>query len=141
MSSADAPNRSGMESVPAHFPALGRLRLLDREWDALCCQGFVSGEQRGEKVIYKLRFRLDAKQYVRYIASDQERARAVQAELDVLQRHVQLRRDLAKQGRIAALKLKDAKLKLQPWLEVRGFHFHGLAFRKRRKTKLTDVLI
>jgi hypothetical protein len=118
----------------AHLPAIARLRLPDDALNALTIQGFVSAERRGESVYYKLRYRLYGKQRVRYLG-DVESARAVADELAVLQHDVRLRRELAALSRAGMQRLRAAKRTLQPFLEARGFHFHGQAIRQRRAAR------
>ena len=115
------------------FPNLSRLRLSESDIQDLAQQGFVAAEQRQQRTHFKLRFRSGGQQRVRYIGGA-EQAKAVQAELDVLQREVQLRRRLARLRRAAALVLRRGKRQLEPLLGARGFYFHGRAPRQRRKT-------
>lgn len=115
----------------AKFPGLKELELAGDELRALETQGFVSAEKRRGRMYYKLRFRVDGKQRVRYLGGIQA-AQAVEAELKVLQRSVRARRQLAVLRRAATQQLRAAKQALQPFLDACGFHFHGQAVRKRR---------
>jgi hypothetical protein len=126
------------QSGPERLSALAALKLSDRELAALRRQGTVSAERRGNTTIYKLRFRMNGRQQMRYLGIHERLANSVEAELDVLQREVRLQRRRAALGRAASNQLKSAKLTLQPLLESRGFHFHGLAVRKRRVSTSTE---
>jgi hypothetical protein len=117
------------------LPALARLGLSERERNALSRQGFVSAERRNATSVYKLRFRFTGRQRVIYLGTSAQQALAVEADLAVLQQGVRARRQLAALHRHAAKRLKKIKSFLQPMLESRGFHFHGLAVRKRRNSK------
>ncbi len=114
------------------FPNFRRLRLDEMEFRGLASQGFIAPERRGQRTHFKLRFRHNGGQQVRYIGS-RDQASAVQAELDVLQRDVRLRRRLASLTQSAADALRSAKDRLEPLLQAKGFHFHGRAVRMSRK--------
>jgi hypothetical protein len=127
-------NRTDAHVRLAVLPALAALQLDDGDADALARQGFIAAERRGERSYFRLRFRRDGRQRVRYIGS-LDRAQAVQFELDRLRVDVRLQRRLATLSRDAARSLRDAKRTLEPLLEARGFHFHGQAIRKCRCRK------
>jgi len=114
-----------------NFPSLRRLRLTANEMDALASQGFVRGELQRGKSIFKLRFRCDGKQRVRYLGGLTQ-AQAIEAELAILQRDLRLRRRLSALRQSAWQRLRDGKLKLTPPLEARNFYYHGFQIRKRR---------
>lgn len=113
------------------FPALASLRLDPGHWEALAQQGFVAGEQRGQRTYFKLRFRSEGRQVVRYLG-DADRAEAVKAELKRLQQKTKTLRVLKARTKFANQKLREAKLALEPVLEARGFQFHGYAIRRPR---------
>jgi len=117
----------------SEYPALSKLRLPERAMESLRTQGFVCAEPRSRKQIYKLRFRLDSRQHVRFLGDDAEVAREVQAELNTLQREILSRRQFAELRRGLRNVLKQSKVSLQGLLEERGFHYHGQAIRRRRK--------
>ncbi len=81
---------------------------------------------------YKLRFRREARQVVRYVG-DCERAAAVARELSVLQHEVQVMRNLRQAVKAANKRLKEAKMQIRPLLEDHGFAFHGLSIRRSRE--------
>lgn len=98
---------------------------------ALTQQGFVAEEPRGNRRRYKLRFRRDGRQTVRYVGSA-ERAEAVKRELNQLQQDVQLERELKAWVKRTNQRLREAKRQLEPLLNAQGFAFHGQAIRKPR---------
>ena len=119
---------------PADFPALVALRLTAGDLDALASQGFVCAEQRGGRTYYKLRFRQNGQQVVRYIG-DAERAAVVKQELSTLQAASKAARDLKMQAKLANQMLRESKRILEPVLRANGFVFHGLAIRRPRQRK------
>jgi hypothetical protein len=129
--------QSGTHRRVADFPALRALRLDDEDVDALARQGFLAVERRRERRYLKLRYRRGGRQQVRYVGLEQ--AQAVQAELDVLQSDVRMRRRLAVLCRASAWRLRNAKNTLKPLFEQQGFRFHGDAIRKRRDPKRTTL--
>ena len=116
-------------------PALRRLQLPDQALAALRTQGFVPPEPHGRKRIYKLRFRLDGRQHVRFLGDDEELARTVQEELRVLQRETRNQRQFADLRRRTRRILRQSKSALEGLLEEHGFHYHGQAIRKRRRPR------
>ncbi len=82
----------------AAFPLLSGLGLGEEEFAALARQGFIHGEQRGGKKIFRLRFRIDGRQRVRYVSP--RHVAVLEVELKDLQRGIRSRRRL---NRIAAL--------------------------------------
>jgi hypothetical protein len=115
------------------YPILNRLTRGDEELSALARQGFLRREQRGKKTIFRLRFRLHGRQYVRYVS--REDAEALEAELEVLQSLVRARRRLARLAALTRQALRHRKLALAPLLDERGLRFHGHHIRGRRATK------
>jgi hypothetical protein len=131
MTSSESSNERSALLRAADFPALTKLRLHDADFAALARQGFVAVERRGEQTYFKLRFRRDGRQRVRYIGGP-DQARAVEAELAVLQTDLRMRRRLAILCQLASQSMRNAKQNLEPLLEARGLHFHGRAIRQRR---------
>ena len=121
------------------YPALTALRLNDVDLDELSRQGFIAPEKRRGRMYYKLRFRRNHKQVVRYIGSA-ECAAVVRAELDVLQAETAILRKLNSIVNKAGQMLRDAKIQLGPLFEANGLAFHGLAVRRPRKLAV-DVSI
>jgi hypothetical protein len=121
--------------VDAHglggFPALAGLRLDSDDIAAIVEQGFISPDRRGDRTYYKLRFRRHGRQRVCYIGGA-SRAMAVEAELKVLQRQLQIRRHLAVLTRSVTDALRAARENLQPLVKMKGYYFHGHAPRKHR---------
>ncbi len=104
---------------------------MDEELAALCRQGFVSEERRGKRLYYKLRFRCNGKQRVRYLGRDAARAAEVREELWKLQEPRRTELELARLDRTARRMLREAKATLAPLLAEEGFTFHGNAVRRR----------
>lgn len=119
-------------SAPSYSPALSRLGLAPDEMEALRSQGFVVSEMRRGEPVYKLRFRIGARQRVRYLGKDNRLAEEVKAGLHDLQRGRSDQRELAVLARAASRQLAEAKRIMTPLLEEDGFHFHGQAIRQRR---------
>lgn len=112
------------------FPVLSRLGLSDNELSALTRQGSVLGERRGAKTVFRLRFRVDGRQRVRYVSSQD--VDALKVELASLQKAVRARRRLTDVATFARQLLRQRKSTLAPQLEERGYHFHGHSIRRYR---------
>jgi hypothetical protein len=107
---------------------------------ALARQGFVCREERGcGRARYKLRFRCGGKQRVKYLSHDPDVAERVRKELEGLQASSRLGRRLGQLSREAKQVLRSQKSQLRALLEQTGYHFHGLAIRRRRGTPLTET--
>jgi hypothetical protein len=115
------------------FPALASLQLGDEDLSMLARQGFLNREVRRGHEVFKLRFRRDAKQCIKYVSVSQ--VAAVRVELDKLQSITRLKRKLAAVTREAKRVLRQTKPSLQPILESHGLAFHGLAIRRRHGQK------
>jgi hypothetical protein len=127
VSAADLP-----ASVPAITSSrLGQLRLTPEDLCALRRQGWIQREWRGNRQVYKLRFRRGGKQIVRYLG-DAEIARQVGAELAVLQKAHRACRRLRRIAETARDMLRTSKKDLLPLLARNGYRFHGLAIRRRK---------
>ena len=110
-----------------------RLGFTNGELTALARQGFVCGEQRGpNNKVFKLRFRLNGQQRVRYLGTNEEQAQSVQRQLLELQRSTHQHRQLRQVAREARQLLTQAKTNLRPLLTAVGFDFHGLSIRRKR---------
>ena len=115
---------------------LESLALSDEHLGALARQGFVSHEHRGQRgPFFKLRFRFEGKQIVRYLGTDAENAERVRSELLALQQGHHLGRQVERHIIEAGAALRAAKRGVQRELGDTGFHFHGLAIRKKLKTR------
>jgi hypothetical protein len=101
----------------------------------LAQQGFVSREyRRGGVLVYKLRWRRGHRQIVRFLGRDANRAAAVQAWLDDLQRPGRLARQATKLLRDARRELRQAKDLLIPRASADGSHYHGYRLRRRSES-------
>lgn len=114
----------------SHLAALG---LDGDDLRSLARQGFVSCDRRGERRYYKLRFRRNGRQIVRYLGSEQD-ASIVQGELDRLQVRLRLERELRVKARMSIQAIRVAKDSLAPLLGEMGYEFHGHAIRRFRKS-------
>ena len=132
-------NTSMPEVTPgttAGFPIIASLGLDETELAALSCQGFVSSERRGGRTYYKVRYRRNRRQCVKYLGRDPEKAAAVRHELAQLQADAHRWRRLSRLERETRRALRAAKRQLRPLLNGTGWEFHGLAaIRQRRAEK------
>jgi hypothetical protein len=115
------------------FPILNRLALSDEELHALTRQGFIRSERRRQRTIFRLRYRVDGRQHVRYVSPRD--AEALEAELATLQKRVRACRRLRSVAVLARQALRDRKMTLAPLLEARGLHFHGHQIRPCQNAK------
>jgi hypothetical protein len=125
------------ESRIQDYPALAGLQLSNVDLQRLTQQGFVSRETRRGNACFKLRFRRDGNQHVKYLSAGQ--AAAVRAELAELQGATRFKQNLAAATRAARQVLCQSKRNLQPVLATRGWAFHGLAIRRPRRRNPTDL--
>ena len=126
------PEATRCDRPLTEFPALVQLGLTPTEFEAIKTQGHVSHERRGNRQVFKLRFRVDGKQCVRYVASDPGRALEVARELAALQHGRQTDLALYRTTKRAAQMLRESKKKLEPILAEHGLHFYGYEVRRRR---------
>ncbi len=108
--------------------------MSEHELKLLARQGFVAGQRQGGRVYFRLHWRHEGRQHVRYIGSA-ELAAAVRKELDVLQRDVRTERLLTARTRAATKAIREAKRRLAPVLAAHGYTFHGLAIRRPRRRR------
>ena len=113
------------------YPALTALRLTDHDLVQLCRQGFVCQENRGSLEYFKLRFRRECQQVVRYIA-DAAQAEAIRTELARLQADRRLELEMGRLTKTARRMLRDSKNQLESIVKTEGWKFHGLALRRSR---------
>jgi hypothetical protein len=119
----------GNKRIP-EFTNLAKLGFAPEEIQSLFSrEGFLHAESRGGRTYYKLRYRRDGRQRVKYVAA--VLVPAIRAELQALQQNLQLRREIAALERHARRVLRDVKRTLQPVLGPE-FRFHGQAIRQRR---------
>lgn len=88
--------------------------------------------------MFKLRFRLQGRQKVKYLGCDAKRAAEIQGELDELQQSRHYDRRLRALTRSASEQLREAKQRLEPLLEGTGWKFHGRAVRRTRRKRPSD---
>src|SRR5256885_3352521 len=105
---------SGFGSNP-----LADLGLSTAEYQALTEQGFVAAERRQHNgrvcgPYYKLRWRLNGRQKVRYLGRDHGHAERVRAALADLQRPAHLLRQVVRWLHQAREQLREIKAILQP---------------------------
>ena len=124
------------ETDAASLTALKRLGLTPEELNAVKQQGFVSQERRGRSVIYKLRFRLDRRQRVRYLGTNPTAADAVRQELEQLRLVNRVGRELRMWNLEAGRLLRNTKRRLEPVVARAGLKFHGHALRKPHRRSL-----
>ena len=123
-----------VDEVAADLEALG---LGNEEITALRQQGFVAGEVRAGRVIYKLRFRLQGRQRVRYLGTDADKAVCVERLIQTLQRGRRIKKQLRDLNHDLTEKLGEMKRRLEPFLDRAGLKFHGLAIRNPRGRNAT----
>ena len=131
----DSKEKMDKTSIDYELPHLRLLNLPERELAALRTQGFVSAERRRQNLVFKLRYRLDGRQHVRFLGDDERRAHAVRDELLLLQHDVQEKRRFTALRIRTTRVLKECKAASQGFLGETGYYFHGLAIRKRRRPK------
>jgi hypothetical protein len=122
------------QQLATRFPALAGLRLADEDWTLLTRQGFVAAERRGNHIHFKLRFRKDGRQVVRYL-SDAAAASAVSAELNQLQINRRIRRELRALDQAGRRLLRESTKKLQSLVQSYGLKPHGRNYRLPRCAK------
>ncbi len=127
------------EEVDGASNVLAQLRISRSQLETLKTQGFVHEERRANGTsCFKLRFRFEGKQVVRYLGTDALRAEAVRNALarhQLVHRKLQrLRRDTQLANRMA----REAKRNLLPHVEELGYKFHGFDLRAQRGAGLRD---
>ena len=115
--------RPSTRLVPVH--TLADLELTAVEHAALARQGSVAAETRGPSRYYKLRFRVEGRQQVRYLGKDPSVAKAIARELKSWQTGRQLGVVLGRLAKRARARLRAARAQLAPLLEQDGLWFHG----------------
>lgn len=130
-----------MTSVKTQHPgkALESLGLEEEAMEALQHQGFVAEEFRDRAgrrwgPYYKLRWRQDGRQRVRYLGNDTRRVHEIRVALQHWQQVTRLTREveeLFRQSRKALKSLKDA---LSPQVSAAGKRWHGYQTRRPCKS-------
>jgi hypothetical protein len=123
--------------VDNRFPTLRGLGFGEWELTSLCRQGFISREQRRpeQAPLYKLRYRLEGRQRVRYLGSDPAFIGVIRHELSVIQQTAKRHRKMQRVLRLARRGLRRAKSALAPLLATEDCYYHGFAIRRRRRTR------
>ena len=80
--------------------------------------------------VFKLRFRMNGRQRVKYLGVDARFANQVEQELGQLQQKRHDDRQLKRLNREASELLRSCKLYLEPLINAVGLRFHGLAIRQ-----------
>ena len=114
---------------------LSRLKLSADEIEELKSQGFVAEERRGKTVYFKLRFRLQGRQRVKYLGRDVAFVNMIRQELAVIQTPRRTLQHVERCGQHARTSLRQMKSELTPMLASYGYHFHGMAIRKTRRVQ------
>jgi hypothetical protein len=123
-------------SAAARFLA-GELHLEAATIALLERQGFVQAEQRSpSSIVYKLRFRSQGRQHVRYLGTDNALAERVREALKNLRRRRECESQLSQLAGQVGRRLRSAKGELAPLLHELGYHFHGQAIRRRRNREI-----
>jgi hypothetical protein len=124
-------NRLPQEATGAS--GLERLGLSAEQLAALAQQGFLSPEDRGGKrPTYRLRFRSNGRQIVKYVGTDPAVVETIRREVTALQQAQREARELRQLVEEAHAVLRQTKRELQPTLEAAGMRFHGYAVRRAR---------
>ncbi len=112
---------------------LKRLGLTEGEIAELRQQGFMAHERRrGQSDVFKLRFRINGRQQVRYVGTSPIEAKRVELAVKTLQRAKRAQCEMRKLQQESRVGLKAAKSLLSPVLKAAGYQFHGLSVRHSR---------
>jgi hypothetical protein len=118
--------------MAALFPALASLALGKEHLAALAKQGNLRADHSSPgRRYYKLRFRMNSKQCVRYVGNNPKFVDQVQRELIRLQATTKSRQQLHRLIREANECLRRTKHQLKPLLLLAGRHFHGREIRRQ----------
>lgn len=131
---------AGPRSQATRFPALSSLILSEEQLDALASQGCLRPEigARG-KLYFKLRFRMQSKQLVRYVGNNSVFVAQIERELGELQNGTKADRQLRRLTRAARSCLKRTKRCLEPYLPLANCRFHGREIRGGPKCREAHV--
>lgn len=124
--------QSDDQIISAGLEVLG---LSAEDVGALKQQGSIAKEKRGNRTVYKLRWRVGEKQRIKYLGTDTARVGWIEEQLRQHQRICRLKKQLRDLGREGMAILREAKIRLQPLLEERGLAFHGLEIRRHRRRR------
>lgn len=134
MTAKEQTTRRSMSRVKVRrIESLADLDFTQEQWTSLARQGNVTAEYRnGRGPYYKLRFRVQGKQVVRYLGICKNLAAKIAQELEDLQENHHLALRLNRLVKVARISLRDTKQMMLPTVEAAGFHFHGMAIRRCR---------
>lgn len=113
--------------------ALDQLIRDDAERLALRSNGFVCSEERSYCQVYKLRFRVQGRQRVRYLGTVPAVAEAVRLELMKWQRRRRAAQRLRQAVQYARQVLRESRQRLEPLVLAAGFKLHGREIRRPRR--------
>ena len=109
------------------------LGLQAAQIEVLRYQGFVSRERRhGRSEVFKLRFRSNGQQQVRYLGTSPLEAARVELAVKTLQRAKRAQHEMQELQQESRAGLKAAKRLLSPVLKAAGYQFHGMSVRYSR---------
>jgi hypothetical protein len=135
MSATPSPSANrppGAETAERFFRRIG-LRSVDVA--ALKRSGTITQETRGRgTVIYKLRYRREGRQVVKYLGVDRSFVRHVGEQLALLQVPARRRRRLRRVAAETRSVLHDVRARVRSTLQEAGFTFHGLTIRRSRSS-------
>jgi len=121
----------GISTVSCCAPRLIALGLSDKDLRALKQQGFISVEYRGHRgPFFKLRYRVEGRQFVKYLGSNPQEADHIRNELAALQADHHLMQELQRLTVEASGVLRSAKRGLKSQLLHAGYAFHGFTIRR-----------
>lgn len=127
-----------MTTTANAWAAISR-RLSPADHDSLARQGWVSEQIRPSgATTYKLRWRIEGRQRVRYLGSDPAVAAHVRAVLIDMRCARRTERALAQLLRQARFQLAAIKRQLAPDLETIGYAYHGYTARRTRTSAIPD---
>jgi hypothetical protein len=121
-----------MKPVTEAWAALAH-RLGPEDRDSLARQGWISEQVRSSGArTFKLRWRVEGRQRVRYLGSDPAFAAHVRAILIDMQCARRTERQFAELLGQARRQLAHVKRQLAPELAARGYAYHGYTARRTR---------
>jgi hypothetical protein len=107
--------------------------VVDRDdLTAISARGFVSAEKRPSGLLtYKLRWRRNGRQCVRYLGSDPTIGARVKAAVAALRQPMQTARELNTDFAATRRALREVKAILSPLLAANGLAFHSYTVRRK----------
>jgi hypothetical protein len=122
--------------LKASFPALTALGLEEVDLAALRRNGYLQYDRRlaDGSGYWRMRFRKEGRLRTIYLGREPGVVAGVRRELSNLQAKRTAKRQQAQAVRQGREVLRRAKARLTPVLEQFGYHFHGIAIRKLRRS-------